>query len=45
MLQPSVSKTGAYYGQNVFGKYVKSTLDKAQRVEIVFDVYNNDNLK
>ncbi len=45
MLQPSVSKTFGYYGENVFGKYVKSTLDKPQRDDIVFDVYKDDSLK
>ncbi len=45
ILVPDVSKTFGDYGQNVFGKYVKSTLDKAQRVDIVFDVYNDDCLK
>ncbi len=42
MLQPGVSKTFGDYEQNVFGM---STLDNAQSVDIVFDVYKNDSLK
>ncbi len=45
MLQPGVSKTFGDCEQNVSGKYVKSTIDKAQRVDIVFDVYKDDSLK
>ncbi len=45
ILQPGISKTFGDYEEYVIAKYVKSTLNKAQKIDIVFGVYTDDSLK
>jgi len=45
MLRPGSSKSFGDYALNVFLPYVKLQLDKAQRVDIVWDVYRPGTLK
>ncbi len=45
MLKPGVSQTFKEYAHDVFSPYVKSHLDKAKRVYIVWDDYRQNSLK
>ena len=45
MLRPDSAKTFQDYAKDVFLPYVKSQLDKAQRVDIVWDDYRQGTLK
>ena len=45
MLKPGVSKTFEVYTKEVFLPYISLQLCKATRVDLVWDVYLNDNLK
>ena len=45
MLKPGVSKTFEVYATEVFLPYISLQLCKATRVDLVWDVYLNDNLK
>ena len=45
MLKPGAAKTFKDYARDVFLPYVKSQVDKAQRVDIVWDDYRPGTLK
>ena len=45
MLKPAAARTFREYAQDVFLPYVEQQLDKAQRVDVVWDDYRPDSLK
>ena len=45
MLKPGSSKTFKDYAQDVFLPYISMQIDKAQRVDIVWDIYKPGSLK
>ena len=45
MLKPGSAKTFPNYARDVFLPYVKSQVDKAQRVDVVWDDYRPGTLK
>ena len=45
MLKPGTSKTFKEYSEQVFLPYVKSQLQKANRIDITWDRYFTDSLK
>ena len=45
MLKPAAAKTFREYAQDLFLPYVEHQLDKAQRVDVVWDDYRPDSLK
>jgi len=45
MLEPGTVSTFAEYFDKVFATYVLKHLESAQRVDLVWDVYNDDSLK
>ncbi len=45
MLNPSASRTFQEYGEGVFASYVLAQLEKSNRIDLVWDVYQPASLK